>query len=326
MGFSASFYRIAGALVIAGTLPACNSLQTSAPPNDAAMNTPLPPRPSGPRQRGWLSPQIKSQHKRLLYVANETGSEVEILPEKGRGKSPIGTITAGIDDPWGLYVDSGGNLYVANQGSESVTVYPPGATAPSLTLSQDLSRPLYAIADHAGNVFVGNSGGPSGGIVVEYLAGSTSAFQVRTTPGNEVDGMAFDQQGNLYVAWRNGYSEAGIEKFPPTSTTGELLGMSLTQPQGLVVDDSGNILVVETGGPNRIDLFPPGSDTPSLEVPLLNDVPSELAMIKRERRLILGAESGTVYTTSYPFGSAPSLTAKDTVSGEVQGVALSNGQ
>ncbi len=274
-----------------------------------------------PKRTGWVSRAARTAP--VIYAAN--GSQVLIYPEKGFLQNPIGMIT-GIGYAYGLSVDKNGNLYVADATNNTVLVYPPGSTSPSQTYSQDLSRPLYPIVDGSGNLWVSNA---NNGTVVEYLNGSTSANQVIQTPGTEADGMDFDQQGNLYIAYRNssGSPSSSIEEFTPGSTHGQTLGMTLNQPQGLIVDSNRNILVVETGGTNRIDLFPPGAELPSVDVPVLSDTPTELAIKQNEGTLFVSALSGTIYGKRYPFGAAqrpPYI--KDEAHSQIQGIALSNGQ
>lgn len=304
------------------------------------QGTSIPMHRRGPKRSGWLSPAAKVPGQRLLYVSQEYDNNVVIYPEKGNRKSPIGMITAGVNEPWGLYVDNHGTLYVANQGyyyyssGGTVTAYPAGSTSPSLTFSQDLSRPLYPVVDSNGDVFVSNAGGyyytTSGasyaqcGTVVEYRSGSTSPYQVLQTPGIEADGMDFDRQGNLYVAYRTSDGTGSIEEFVPGSTQGKILGMVLNQPQGVLVDNTGNIVVVETGDTDRIDVFPPGQQTPSAEVPIPN-TPNQLAIRETEPRLFIAAEGGTVYGVRYPFlRTHPRTYAKEKLNTVIQGVALSN--
>ena len=61
----------------------------------------------------------------MVYAAVEGYSEVLIYPEDGTNQAPIGKITNGISEPWGLWVDKSGDLYVANS-SGKVTVYRSG--------------------------------------------------------------------------------------------------------------------------------------------------------------------------------------------------------
>jgi hypothetical protein len=300
----------------------------------------IPMLPSAPKAAGWLSPAAKAPSQRLLYVSQYyfiisccPDAYVLIYPEEGNHQSPIGIIDVG-GLPWGLCVDKHRNLYVANQIG-TVTIYPSGSTSPSLTISQGLARPLYPIVDRYGDLFVSNADRyyKGGGTVVEYGPGSTTPNEVLQTPGSEADGMDFDRQGNLYVAYRTSAGTGSIAEFAPGSTQGTVLGMTLNQPQGVIVDPHGNILVVETGdtggsvvGPH-IDVFAPGRRTPSAELSIPN-IPNQLAIRQTEPRLFIAAEEGPVYGIRYPFPHKhPRLYVKEEVAPPyIQGVALSNGQ
>jgi len=333
-----------GACALVAMLAGCASQQPVAtngsPPQldfyraAAPLSTPLPPPPRGPRPRGWLSPEAKRPTHGLLYVADEYGSEVLIYPAKGKHQSPIGMIDDGVATPWGLWMDKNRNLYVANQGSYyssgsgSVTVYPPGSTSPSQTYLQDLGRPLYPIVDQYGDLFVSGINYNGSGAVVEYQAGSTKAYQILQTPGGEADGMDFDLQGNLYVAYRGVSGTGSIDEFPPGSTQGTSLGMTLNQPQGLVVDNSANILAAETGGTNRVDVFAPGSQTPELELDLPSSAsPTQLTISVDEGKLFVTAwNNGDIYATLYPLSQNSAWVTKDDAQTTIQGMALTRGQ
>jgi hypothetical protein len=298
----------------------------------------IPMLPSASKRAGWLSPAARVPGQPLLYVSQYyfiisccPDAYVFIYPEEGNHQFPIGIIDVG-GEPWGLYVDRHRNLYVANQVG-TVTVYPPGSTSPSLTYYHDLYRPLYVIVDSSGaHVFVSQAARnyQGGGTVVEYQLGSTDRYQVLQTPGIEADGMDFDRQGNLYVAYRSSDGTGSIEEFAPGTTQGKILGMSLNQPQGVIVDKAGNIIVVETAntsiGPH-IDVFPPGQLTPSVELPIPN-IPNQLAIRQTEPSLFIAAEEGPVYGIRYPFlGEHSRLYVKEELAPPyVEGVALSNGQ
>jgi hypothetical protein len=276
-------------------------------------------------QRGWISHGVSL--KRDAYVAD--GNEVLIFPES-HNPPLAGEITDGVEGSYGLCVDRYGNLYVANDGNDTVTEYAPGATTPSMTYSLDLARPLYPMVDSHGNLWVTNA---DTGTVVEYRNGKNSVNQVLQTPGVEADGLDFDPQGNLYVAYRGSGGSGSIEEFPPGSSQGTILGMTLNQPQSVVVTSNGTILTVETGGTDRIDVFPPGYQTPTLEVGV-KDVPTELAITSTQRALYISSlYNAKIYVSPYPLlnpnGSPNVLHEKIDVGrygGIIQGLALSNGQ
>ncbi|HEX3457707.1 MAG TPA: hypothetical protein VHR97_07100 [Candidatus Baltobacteraceae bacterium] len=323
----------AGAIVVALAFTACGGRDDAAPSTATefggvraarAVESPPPAVYRGPKRRGWMSAAAKIG--RVIYVA--ANSSVLIFPERGRNPEPLGEITDGISGAYGLCVDGNGNLYVANQSNNTVTKYLRGSTSASVVYSQNLDRPLYPIVDAQGDLFVSNA---NNGTVVEYLAGSTDAHEVLQTLGREADGMDFDAQGNLYVAYRF-YNGGSIEKFAPGSTQGQVIGMTLNSPQGVQVSSAGTILAVETDGTNRIDVFPPGYTSPVLEVPV-PQTPTELALTANEHKILVSTFSmGTIYVSPYPLlnpnGSPNVLHEKldVTESGPVQGIALSNGK
>ncbi len=287
--------------------------------------TPLPNYVPHARSVGAFAPQAGANY---LYIADEYGSQIDIFPAAGRNRPQVGTITSGVELPYGIWFDRGTqSLYVANQSNSTVTAYPYGSTQPSLTYSQDLNRPLFPIVDRHGDLFVSNA---NTGAVVEYLAGSTNAYQVLQTPGVEADGIAFDHRGNLYVAYRTCPSGDGsIEKFAPGSTQGHVIGMTLSDPQGIAVDYRGNIIVDETGtASNRItqiEVFAPGGKSPSLVVPMPGgDLPIELLIDCDQKNLyVAGLFSGSVFGASYPL-TGQSFFVKDQVSAIVQGTTMTN--
>ncbi len=103
--------------------------------------------------------------------------------------TPYATISGagtGLNSPGGIAVDSGGNLYVTNDGSvnggaDSVTVYAAGANgnaAPSATISggaTGLDVPFGVAIDSGGNLYVASDGSADGGAdsVTVYPAGSS---------------------------------------------------------------------------------------------------------------------------------------------------------
>jgi len=285
-----------------------------------AMGTPLPQPPTRRKRPGSIKRGVSGGY---LYLADEYNSQIDVFPLAGNKQAQIGMITDGVSTPYALWNDAHKYLYVANQGNNTVTRYGYGGTTPLKTWSQDLSRPLYPIVDSYGNLFVGNA---NNGTIVEYKSGSTSAYQVIQTPGVEVDGLAFDQQGNLYAAYRTAPEGSGsIEEFAPGSTQGQILGMDLDQPQGLIVDTSGNIVVAITGGPNSLLVFPPGSQTPSTTLPLPDKNTPTQVMIDKIQAFLYDSSftNDTGYGIRYPF-TAHFEFVKDQATALIQGVMTTN--
>ena len=172
-------------------------------------------------------------------------------------------------------------LYVANSGSDSITVYAPftsGNMAPSRIIGGGntmLASPSGVTLNAAGELFVANSSTNS--ITVYSLGATGNAAPIRTISGlltqlDNPQGIALDAAGNLYVA------NVGTTT-PPTSTpssitvygpiatgnatpirtiTGVLTG--LVNPQGVIVDSAGNLYVANAGAlsvPDSITVYDP---------------------------------------------------------------------
>ncbi|MBV8531945.1 MAG: hypothetical protein JO104_11550 [Candidatus Eremiobacteraeota bacterium] len=97
----------------------------------------------------------------------------------------VRTITKGLSEPVGDFVDSSGNLYVANENNCSggnVVEYALGAKSPSFTYSQGLVCPLYVGADSNGHVFVFDNGyGTLSMFLAEYNQDSNQQIATWTT-------------------------------------------------------------------------------------------------------------------------------------------------
>jgi DNA-binding beta-propeller fold protein YncE len=273
-----------------------------------------PPPPRAPARRGWLSPEAAAPNE-VIYVANS--SEVVVFPKRGRNPHPVGEISEGVTSAYGLFVDPEKNLYVCNQGENNVRVYPPGETTPSITYKHGLHRPLYAAADGT-RVFVGNA---NGGTIAMYKKGDKRLRGTLATLGTEVDGLNFDAEGNLYAAYRNGGGDGGIEFFPGGAGPGTDLGIKLNAPQGLAIDPAGNVLVVETQGTDRVDVFRPHSTRPlqTLEIP---SVPTQVQLGDRDQRVYVSDLNDTIYFSTYPELRQPGEKIDNSVN-SVQGMAVS---
>jgi hypothetical protein len=170
-----------------------------------AASTPLPGDAVPHRASGQLSRYPQSSQPLLYVAADYYANAIDIFPLTGPNQQQIGSITNGVNGPWGLSVDSNNSLYVANGGNGTVTVYPYGSTSPSMTYS-GIYGVLYAVADSTGHVFISGQNH-----LLEFKAGRNRVI-AHTHLGLETDGMAEDGQGNLYVAYR-GKASGSIAEF-----------------------------------------------------------------------------------------------------------------
>lgn len=206
---------------------------------------PIAPSLSQPAVLGMTAGRpVPTATKNYIYVGDAYAQAVWIFPAGPSNPNPVGSITTGVSGPQGVAVDASGNLYVANPSRNDVTVYPPGSSSPSLTLSQNLTSPTAVAVDAKGNVWVSNQLGSNQGSVVEFPPGKSSPSTVIS--GLNPLGVAVDGARNLYVANYNA-SKAFVSVYPPGATKpSKSFGASdLLEPLGVIVGPSGDVYVAD---------------------------------------------------------------------------------
>jgi hypothetical protein len=186
-----------------------------------------------------------------LYVIEDNTSN-HVYEFSNGATTPTATLT-GLDDPDDLAFDPSGNLYVLNQGNDTVSEFAPRSTTPTATLS-GLIDPGGMAFDSHGDLYVTNDDYPHG-TVSEFAPGAT-------TPTATLIGLiapyalAFDPHGNLYVG-----DYYNVKKFLPGATTPCATLGGVTFPESVFFDSSGNLYV--TTDTNIIYEFAPGATTPT---------------------------------------------------------------
>ncbi|MGB6516955.1 MAG: hypothetical protein WBE79_00465, partial [Candidatus Cybelea sp.] len=100
-------------------------------------------------------------------------------------------------------------------------------------------------------------------------------------------------------------------------------GMTIDQPQGLVLDSAGNLVVVESAN-HRIKVFPPGATTPLVTITLsgIGNL-AQLAMQNSETTLWVSSEGGDVYSMPYPLTPSTVPTEYERIGASGNGIAVS---
>ena len=304
-----------------GTLP---DSVLRAPASRAEFGVVLPRGFVPPAQRraagpGWLSPYAKAG-KNVVYIADQGAGAVRIYKQKGTGQQPIGEITQGISGVDGLFVDSNKSLYACNFGNGTVTVYPAGSTSPSETLS-GAGSPIDVVVALDGTVFVANFNSGTDGTVLEYPKGQTTPSHTVVTfgAGSFPEGLGIDSQNALYVAYNTNDGE--VLKFTTPSGSGTNLGIHVGYVGGMAIDKKNDILLVDQNLPG-VDVFPPGSTSPSQKITGFS-LAFDVAINKKSSEIFVTTPFNTPEASrlAYPAG-----TINDEITGQLTsafGVATS---
>ena len=229
----------------------CSVTATNAVGTSAASVSSAPVMPVGPPD----APTIDS------IAPGSLGASVTFTPGANNG-SPIsgyrfikddGTVDSGIlgttdRNPYGIAMDTVGNIYTANYGSDTVSkITPAGA---STTLGVTGSKP-YAIAiDAAGNIYTANQ---SSDTVSKITPAGVST--ILATTGSSPSAIAIDAVGNVYTA--NQGSDT-VSKITPEGTS-TLFGATGSGPRAIALDDVGNVYTANRGSNTVSKIAPDGT-------------------------------------------------------------------
>ncbi len=250
---------------------------------------------------GLFLPQgIALDTGRNIYVADGGNSSVTVYSPVGSSTGLLNeapsasistTMTTGLIYPEGIALDSSSNIYVADSGAADVFVYPAGSNGDTATLATisgsntglrdpqgialDSSANIYVV-DLLGSLFVYSPLGSSTGLLNEV---PTATISGGNTGLNAPVGIALDSSRNIYVSDSGaasvfvypplGHSTGPLNEAPTATISGSNTG--LRDPQGIALDSSRNIYVVDCGECNgngtgtSVFVYPPlGSSTGSL--------------------------------------------------------------
>ena len=212
-----------------------------------------------------------------LYVADTGNHTIRKISPAGESTTLAGTAgVAGSEDgqgpaasfwyPRGVAVDTTGNVYVAGTTNDVIRKITPAGIV--TTLAAALAAPYGIAIDASGNLFVTESVNnnsrirkitPAGEIttIAGDVVGSTDGTGTAALFLHQLNGIAVDAAGNLYIADTNNQT---VRKIAPDKTVTTLAGLvgspgsidgagsaaRFYYPQGIAVDASG-ILYLTSG-------------------------------------------------------------------------------
>jgi streptogramin lyase len=195
--------------------------------------------------RVWLSNFVGSDQT-PFYSPNFTGGTTAALfGQDGRALSPSTGIAAGnLQAPQGVAVDQNDNVWIANHGNNTVTMYPKGDYAQAKVISGGgLFKPFTIVHDAQGNAWVNNG-------AIDFTAQGTLT---KITPDGQASGpislggirspqgMAIDSAGDLWVA---SVADSTVTRVGADgSIKGQFGAPSIEGAWGVAIDGDDNVWV-----------------------------------------------------------------------------------
>jgi hypothetical protein len=188
-------------------------------------------------------------------------NSVSLFRPDGTPLSPRAGFTAGkVSWPQGVVSDQRGNIWIANCGNSSVTVYPNGDPAKARNIPHDrlgISKPFDIAIDHRGFAWVTGNNSDSVAII-----GNGQIRRVRGVFDRPM-AIASDSKGNMWVANSHivnvpcpnggrdvdgsGGSVALIRSNGEVAARTPFTGGGTTSPWGISVDGNDNVWVANFG-------------------------------------------------------------------------------
>ncbi len=212
--------------------------------------------------RPWNLPHVWPAQSEVLFVADAQNNQILMYDPLTPNPTPKGSITDGIDDPFGLAVDKNGTLYVANlEGGKpdtgSISIYKAGSTSPSLTIRKGLDNPLGIAVDGHGSVFVSNL---DNNTIAGYKAGATTPFEtISFSPYGQAGGVGTDAGGNLWIA--DAFANY-VYEIPAGKTTPQNAGLSGINGPANIAFGEEDVMYVSNFAGSAVSIFKHGNTTP----------------------------------------------------------------
>jgi len=192
----------------------------------------------------------------FVYSAQPYGNNVSVYTRKGLSLTLVETLSDGISAPQGTISTPSGWWYVANAGDANVLVYRStrsGPKGPKATLGDSGEVPVnVSVNPDRDLVAVSNAASATSGTgsLSVYLNRALQPSRVLTYGSDLLAGrgVAIDPQGDCFWSFNdlsNPSALGSIVEFPQCNAPGELVISGITNPGGMVFDQSGNLYYID---------------------------------------------------------------------------------
>ncbi|AUW95287.1 hypothetical protein BXT84_16080 [Sulfobacillus thermotolerans] len=208
------------------------------------------------------------------------------------------TNNGAFNGPLGMAVDSHGDLFVVNSGSQSVEELPSGSTTWK-TISGPFESPADVTVDGNGDLFVTNEGNNT---VVELPQGSTT-WKTISGPFDNPWGIAVDSHGDIYVA-NNGNNT--VVELPSGSNEWHTISGPFNMPQGIAINAQGDLFVVnnsDTGSDGIVELVNGSSTWKDIAPTSAPIYPNDVAVNGSGDIFVTYFNHNTTAVEELPYGS-----------------------
>lgn len=183
---------------------------------------------------------------------------------------------ARLSTPYGIAVDSAGNLYIADLGNHRVRKVAAHGTITTVNGTENLLAPRNVALDAAGNLYVSEFSGHrvrrvgTDGKITTIAGTGTAGFSgdggaATAAQPDFPAGLAFDSAGNLYIAdssnnrVREVLTTGMITTVLGTGAPGATVPNQLNVPTGVAIDNAGNLDVADSANQRIQQLSPSGT-------------------------------------------------------------------
>jgi len=153
-----------------------------------------------------------------------------------------------LNTPYGLAVDAQGDVWVANESSNSVTELSPAGAVTGTYSSGGILSPRGIAIDTTGKIWIANTGGNS---IVEINSSGTALSGTSGYTAGSINApvaLAIDSGNNVWVTNFNGGSVTALSSAGAAINSSPLTGSgNISRPTGIAIDTHGNAWVSNAG-------------------------------------------------------------------------------